>query len=451
MVMSRLFFAAMMLVVMPRAVSSQPKAPSEPLKISVDYARFRGDEQHQYVEIYYALPQWQLTYKQSGGAMKAAIELTALVAKKDTIVQDDKMRIEHTLADSVGRVNLIHISKMMIPEGQFTLKVIAKDANDPSRADTVLTRLPVALSPKTTLALSDIEFASSVRKGTQGGLFYKNTFDVIPNPDPLFGETQSCFLYAEAYNLLATGDKSDYTLRTSVLNSIGKEVISREKQRRRVGESAVLIDQIDLANLRSGTYTAVFALLDSTKRTVAATGKKFFVYNSTLGVDSSLLRLDPAFAMGVYSTMEEAELDRDFKWSWWETNETEKEQYENLKGVAAKRKFLTDVWSKRPAGLRETYMKRVAEANARYRVLGMEGYKTDRGRIYIIYGPPDDIERYPNEAGTKPYEIWSHQRIQGGVIFVFVQRQQGGDYELVHSTHRNELHDENWMRFAQTN
>jgi GWxTD domain-containing protein len=451
MLVMRVIVAAMFVVAMPRSVFPQPKAPSEPLKISVDYARFRGDEQNQYVEIYYALPQWQLTYAQRANATKASIELTTLVLKKDSIVQADKMRVEHSLVDSVGRAHLVHISKMMIPEGQFTLKVIAKDANDTSRTDTVVRNLPIVLCPTMKLALSDIELASSVRKGVQGGLFYKNTFDVVPTPDGMYGETQKCFLYAEVYNLLATEDRSDYTTRTSVLNAVGNEVIGRDKIRKRVGESAVLIDQIDVANLRGGVYTAVLSLLDSTKKVVAATGKKFFVYNSTLGVDSSLMRLDPALSLSIYSTMEEAELDRDFRWSRWEANETEKGQYEKLNGVAAKRKFLTELWSRRPAGLRDMYMKRVAEANSRYQVLGMEGYKTDRGRIHIVYGAPDDIDRHPNESGTKPYEIWSHQQIQGGVIFVFVQRQQGGDYELVHSTHRNELHDENWARYAQTN
>ena len=69
-----------------------------------------------------------------------------------------------------------------------------------------------------------------------------------------------------------------------------------------------------------------------------------------------------------------------------------------------------------------------------------------RGRVVIMYGTPDDIERHPSETETRPYEIWSYNNIQGGVIFVFVQRNTAGDYELVHSTHRNELHDENWDR-----
>jgi hypothetical protein len=99
-------------------------------------------------------------------------------------------------------------------------------------------------------------------------------------------------------------------------------------------------------------------------------------------------------------------------------------------------------------GARDEYMARVAYVNSAYSMLAREGYRTDRGRVYIVYGAPDDYERHPNEPDMKPYEIWSYNNIQGGVLFVFVQRNQGGDFELVHSTHRNELHDEDWQRYA---
>ncbi len=85
-----------------------------------------------------------------------------------------------------------------------------------------------------------------------------------------------------------------------------------------------------------------------------------------------------------------------------------------------------------------------------FAVMGREGYRADRGRVHIVYGPPDDIERHPNETDSRPYEIWSYNNIQGGVIFVFVQKNSGGDYELVHSTHRNELRDDNWDRVGVT-
>jgi hypothetical protein len=110
-----------------------------------------------------------------------------------------------------------------------------------------------------------------------------------------------------------------------------------------------------------------------------------------------------------------------------------------------------EFWRRRPDSPREEYLKRVAYSNNNFQVMGREGYKTDRGRVYIVYGPPDDIERHPNDSNARPYEIWTYNNIQGGVIFVFVLRQIGGEYELVHSTHRNELHDENWQQYVVTN
>jgi GWxTD domain-containing protein len=128
----------------------------------------------------------------------------------------------------------------------------------------------------------------------------------------------------------------------------------------------------------------------------------------------------------------------------------EKVQYASLTGTPAKSKFLTDFWRHRQPGRRDEYLSRVASANANFKIMTREGYRTDRGRVMIMYGPPDDVERHPSETESRPYEIWSFNNIQGGVIFVFVLRNAAGDYELVHSTHRNELHDENWDRVGIT-
>ena len=422
------------------------------MKLSVDFARFRYDEKEMYIEFYYTFPQRLLTYVQDGSGVKAGVELTLSVNHKDSIVYAERMLVPHTSKDTaVSTMNLISMSNAKLPAGQYTLKVVAKDQNNKSRSDSVSVPLNVKPLPTDKITMSDIEFASSIKKGKQGNLFYKNTLEIIPNADGVYTNDQNCYYYAEVYNLLLNDDKADLTLKTSVYNTIGKEVISREQPRKRAGESIVLVGNVDVGNLRSGTYTLFLALIDSSKKPIIASGKKFFVYNSVLGVDSTLLKLDRSIGLGAFATMEEAELDQEFKWMQWESREVEKDQYKSLKGAVAKRKFMGDFWSKRPVGLRDEYLRRVASANTSYTVMGVQGYRTDRGRVHIIYGPADDIERHPNESETRPYEIWSYNSIQGGVIFVFLLRQNGGDYELVHSTHRNELHDENWTRYAQTN
>ena len=93
-----------------------------------------------------------------------------------------------------------------------------------------------------------------------------------------------------------------------------------------------------------------------------------------------------------------------------------------------------------------SYMDRVNLCNERYSVINRAGMKTDRGRIYILYGEPDEIERYPNDIDKKPYEIWHYNRLEGGVYFIFGDVSGFSNYELLHSTKRGELRDDYWQR-----
>jgi GWxTD domain-containing protein len=235
-----------------------------------------------------------------------------------------------------------------------------------------------------------------------------------------------------------------------VFDAVGREVMSRERPKRGVGESSVLVDQFTVEKLRSGTYTLILSLMDTTAKTLSSSGKKFFVYNPTLGVDSTLLTGASTLPLQVYMSLGEEDLDREFDEAKYAATDAEKDQYSEITGADAKRAFLTDFWRRRPAGLRDIYLTRVEHTNRVYGAMGRRGYRSDRGRVYIMYGPPDDIERHPSETETRPYEIWSYNNIQGGVIFVFVLRNPGGDHELVHSTHRNELRDDNWDRVGIT-
>ena len=93
----------------------------------------------------------------------------------------------------------------------------------------------------------------------------------------------------------------------------------------------------------------------------------------------------------------------------------------------------------------------IERANLVYRGTFREGWRTDRGRILLIYGEPDEYDRYPFSNDNKAYEIWRFFSVQGGVEFIFVDRRDMGDYELVHSTARGELYDPEWTRWISPN
>ncbi len=77
----------------------------------------------------------------------------------------------------------------------------------------------------------------------------------------------------------------------------------------------------------------------------------------------------------------------------------------------------------------EEHLRRFEFANERFRTSFSPGWKTDRGRVYITYGPPDQIENNPYDSDRDSAEIWYYTNL--GRRFVFVDKTGFGDYQLI--------------------
>ena len=95
------------------------------------------------------------------------------------------------------------------------------------------------------------------------------------------------------------------------------------------------------------------------------------------------------------------------------------------------------------------HLQRMNYANERFSV-GFQnrtnGWRTDMGRIYIVYGPPDNVERYPFTHERPAAEMWFYDHLmgQGQVYFLCVDEGGYGEYNMVHSTARGERRDPTW-------
>jgi len=82
------------------------------------------------------------------------------------------------------------------------------------------------------------------------------------------------------------------------------------------------------------------------------------------------------------------------------------------------------------------HYKRIAYANKYYgRSAPLPGWRTDRGRIYIILGEPGDIQRFTGSQGVYPAEVWFYQDkknlgLETGFNLLFYQERGIGDYKL---------------------
>jgi GWxTD domain-containing protein len=113
----------------------------------------------------------------------------------------------------------------------------------------------------------------------------------------------------------------------------------------------------------------------------------------------------------------------------------EREEFLQLRNDQDCQEFIEGFWQRRPAAFKEEHYRRIAYANERF-PSGVPGWRTDRGRIYITYGPPEEIESHPSgsNARTYPFEIWRYTSIKGvgdDVWIEFVDTKQDGDYRML--------------------
>src|SRR5580698_5272902 len=130
----------------------------------------------------------------------------------------------------------------------------------------------------------------------------------------------------------------------------------------------------------------------------------------------------------------------------------ERKVFKTLQTDDERQTFIESFWLRRDPTpdteeneFREEHYRRIAYANDRF-ASGIPGWKTDRGRIYIEYGAPDEIDSHPSggtyerpyeEGGgstsTYPFEQWRYRYIEGigtNIILEFVDTTMSGEYRL---------------------
>ena len=133
-------------------------------------------------------------------------------------------------------------------------------------------------------------------------------------------------------------------------------------------------------------------------------------------------------------------------------SEEERGVFKSLKNDEERDSFIEDFWRRRNPDQRasenafkEEHYRRIAYANEHF-AAGIPGWRTDRGRIYVMYGPADEIESHPSggtyerpieEGGgstsTYPFEDWRYRYLEGigqEVIVEFVDSCMCGDYHM---------------------
>ncbi|MGB2769408.1 MAG: GWxTD domain-containing protein [Candidatus Zixiibacteriota bacterium] len=428
------------------SVSSTNTRADEPqrFQIGLDYASFReyADAAQSYVEIYYSFNRKQLEFVSTDEGLVATVLMQLSVSDEEgnevinrmwntmSRVEDagDAKSIDYLIIDQVG-INL--------KPGDYRIRLKATDVNSMAFGETILEAKIQEFSTQK-LQLSDLQLAFSIEADTTAGRLLKAGQKIMPNPFRTFTHQGGMvYFYAELYNLKdAPGAKPEYELRYRVLDVTGKKMKDFGKQTKtKPGNSAVVMSGINIGTLAGGEYILEVEAKDKATGKMAHSTKKFVIIREMSEGELAAEEIK-RFKEEVAYIATSGELDMfddlnftgkiTFIGEFWKRRDPNVETPENEFKIEHYRRLSYATF----------YFSRTQEAS--------DGWNTGQGRIYILYGQPDEIERNIAARGMAPWERWNYFELQGGVYFIFVDEDGYGVYRLVHSNHRGEIYNQEW-------
>jgi len=413
------------------------------LQMFVETTSFRGPNGLSRFEVYSLLDARQLQFVPEAQKHVSQIDFTAVLY--DTTGEEVKRQF-WTRNVSVDDMQSMKQSGALVrdmvafdlPPGRYKLRFVVEDIYGDLTGQCEDT-FDVRAFDTGALTVSDLLFSSTLESTTETGRFVKNGWEVVPNTTRFFRVGQAINLYYEIYNFKPQLDNPNdsFVLGYSLVDT-GDVVVKKypAKRLRKPGESVVKTESLATDGLSGGVYFLQVELFDRTTREHVRHRRRLFLISPN--GDAPQL------------TEEEEEQLRYFKDIRYVASEKDLDMFTKLDGQA-QMVFLKTFWKKLDPTQETPLNERLRNhliwskyADENFTSTpGKLGSDTDKGRVYIKYGPPSDRDFQTSAAAGKAVDTWIYEK-SGRYVFVFVDLRGTGVYELVHSTMSGELYNPNW-------
>ncbi len=432
------------------------------LKAYFTFCTFLSTEDGPYIETYLTVVGNSVEYIiNDNGLYQGKVLVTMLFKQGDKIVNFKKYNLlspeyKDTLS---GFGNFIDQQRIILPEGKYDFEIELKD-NNSDNPEFVSARPINIYVNKDEVSLSDIELVESYKRSEQPSILTKSGIDLVPYVSNFFpASMKNLTYYVEIYNtdkMFGKGEK--FLLNFYIQSFESASIINQFRgfERSDANPVNILLKTFNIESLPSGNYNLVIEVRDKTNTLIA--DKKLFFQRSNPNAaltpeELSTIQVEHSFVSKINNSDTLTNYIHSLRPI---CSESELRFIDNnLKeaSLEMKQKFFLNFWKSRnmaePENSWNKYKKKVSEVNRFYKTQINEGYETDRGRIYLRYGPPNTVATRENEPSSYPYEIWHYYNTDDGqsnVKFVFYNPDLvTNHYVLLHSTAIGEIKDYRWQ------
>jgi GWxTD domain-containing protein len=433
----------------PVLVTGEVPVQQDPGALALSATRFYSARQGTTVEAACTVPFGLLDLVEGGVGGFAAYRVTVVVRDSTGLALTDQSWTQRVPARMRGifGASAVEQFSFAVPGGRYTVEFAVTDSA--SGRTTRVSRTVAGFTPPP--AASDLLLSTGIRSAADSGLvegpgeFRRGGFLISAQPVPVLTPSQPMLYY---YLELYPGRNVEARLAAHVRTAEGREIIATPAQPVSVHDAGVVATGLNLTGLPPGDYVlhVEFMLPDTTVTRSAPF--------TMVGFDSEAA-ISSAFGQSadVFAPLTEHQLDTLYRPLIYLMESSERGIYEGL-SVEGKRNYLRQFWTRRdptpdtPGNeFQDQFYRLIARANQLYREGGaaeVPGWRTDRGRIYVKFGEPDEVLRRPQSGSTKPYEAWKYTRGRPRK-FVFYDETGLGNYALIWTNEPTEPSRANWV------
>ncbi|MBC8173045.1 MAG: GWxTD domain-containing protein [Chitinophagales bacterium] len=426
--------------------------------VAVRSCTFRHPDEGAYVECYITIAANALDFVKNKQYMyQGGVEILIMIMDGSTVASFDKYQLQTPIIGDTNVIDfsIIDLKRLPMPDKAASLEVQIIDLNNPEHVFTSTEALiPVDAEG---LQISDIQFVDSYQEATKENAFTKNNYDLQPYPVNFFPSTkEKIIFYGEVYQTEKNITDDQFLITFSIRNASNDVQETKFYQYAKFEKAPVVsfLREFIITDLPSGNFNLVVEVRN--KKNELLKQKKTFIQRANKGGVNYYENIAMVNITGTFvDEYTEEQLNYFLDVIRPLSTSDEAKLIESLSPrvePGMKKKFLYNFWLQRdiadPYAAWLAYLSLVKNANESFGTPSKAGYKTDRGRVYLQYGPPYDRLSSVNEAGAYPYEVWFYDRLpdkQTQIGFAFYEPSMvTNDYILLHSNARGELHDSRW-------
>lgn len=423
------------------------------IKAYLDTKQFFAPEIGPYLEIYIEFAGYTVQFKPCEGGTKATVIVDCAIADSaGNIVFKDFYALDSPISTDSTQNNFLEIIRAPLTKGTYTLSIQLEDAN--REKSNISGTIPFEITDnRDQLRFSSIELVDLAFASQEQSRFTKSNYYIIPLLKNYFNkEMNNLPYYAEVY-----GAKSDIQIERQVINAeTGQNypALGFNKTYTYQGEPVLaLMQEIDISDLVTGTYQLQLIAKDLQTGQISNQSFDFERFNDIeVAFDIASMVLDPAFQESIHpdsvayyleslipiakpgeirtliellKAKDSSQMRQQLQAFWYQTS-----------GAKAYEQWIQ-------------YRTQVRSVEKHYANNYMEGFETDRGRVYLKYGQPNSVVVKESSPSEYPYEIWTYDKI--GIYsnrrFVFYNPDLvSNNHRLLHSDMVGELRNPSWQQ-----